>query len=244
MATKLDWNTVPKSGFKSGGGNNPDRREILRIKFTDDCSHIVRPVGPPVGFFSFFSPSLRRSFRCDLGNAAVAKQLAEVLNCEPSQKFAINVIDRSDNVIKIMEAPMTVYEQMVDVCSVNKTKAGGKNGGDWKVSTKPVKRKGGGQSRRYTANFLGKEPFTEEELARIENEDPSKNEWYILDDIYKEDDPESVKQLIEKFGSGSDSPAPKSYKKLDSEEDSFSKKPAKAVSAAKVEEMEDVDLDF
>lgn len=217
MATKLDWNSVPKSGFKSSNGSG---KPINRIKFTDNCSFIVRPIGKPVGFYNFFHKGLSRSFRCNLENSELANKIYELLSVEPSQKFAINVIDRNDNEIKVMEAPITVYEQMVDVSQTKKTKPGSNSGGDWKISTK----KEGKGVRRYTANYLGPEPFSQEELKRINNEDPEKNEWYQLESLYREDDLEAVKELLEKSNVTTDEapPVKGAWKKAPSGEEEFS----------------------
>lgn len=202
MSFSIDWNNLPSNKFKKSSGkkDGKDLKPLNFVKFTDDSSHILRPVGKAHGFFRFYYKPAKRYI---IANVKIDKdgqvtesnveELKELLGCDPEQRFAMNVIDRSDKVIKILSGPMQMLNDFGDVAKSLNIVPGGMNGGDWKITST-----GAGKSRRYRCNYLGQSPFTDEELTRIKNPDKSKNEWYILEDIYKPTDMKYVNKLVGK----------------------------------------------
>lgn len=205
MSYKLDFNNLPSSKKKSS--NNQKGRPLNFIKFTDNSKHIVRPIGSARCFWRFWYKPARRyviaKVVVDDDGVVVEdnrEELKEMLGCEPEQRFAINVIDRSDNEIKILQGPMSMAEDFAEVTQHTGNAPGGAKGGDW-----TIKSTGAGKSRRYHVNFTGPQPFSEEERARINNEDKTKNEWYILEQVYKPSDMDYVKKLVNGTTSNNDS---------------------------------------
>ena len=210
MSFKLDWENLPssnefkkKSDSSSAGGT---KRRLNFINFTDDSTHIVRPVGTARGFWRFYHPPTRRYFVANVEKDEKGRivesnidELREILGCDPEPRFAINVIDRADQQIKILQGPMTIVEQMSEHAQTTKKRPGGPEGGDWKITSKGSKK-----SRRYNCNFLDSTPFTEEELNKINNPDQSKNEWYILKEVFKPSDADYVSKVVK----GEESPKP------------------------------------
>lgn len=212
MSFTINWDKLPsnkfKKGGKSGGGKDGDKKmkPLNFIKFTDDSSHIVRPVGKAHGFYRFYYKAAKRYIIAmvkmnDEGEITESnvEELQSLLDCNPEERFAMNVIDRADKVIKILSGPIQMLNDFADVAKAKGIVPGGMNGGDWKISST-----GAGKSRRYRCNYLGPAPFTDEELLRIKNPDKAKNEWYILEDIYKPTDMKYVNKLLGK----DDAPAP------------------------------------
>jgi len=198
MPYEIDWNHLPSSFGKSGNSDSGNGRSLNFIKFSDNSTHIIRPIGKAVGFWRFWYKTAKRYITAnvqidDSGKIIESNidELKELLGCDPEQRFAINVIDRDDKQIKILQGPMTMLEQFAEVSQTTGNKPGGTKGGNWKITSK-----GSGKARRYNCNFLGPEPFTKEELARINNEDKTKNEWYVLDQVFKPTPMEDVNSLI------------------------------------------------
>ena len=192
MASAINWDNLPSSKKNSSDGNG--KRELNFIKFTNDSVHTIRPVGKAVWFYRFYYKPIRKYFIAnvdpDTGESNL-EELKEILGCDPEQRFAMNVIDRSDKKIKILQGPMTMLEQFAEVAQATGRKPGSKEGGDWRITSK-----GAGKSRRYNCNYLGSVPFTEEELEKIKNKDESKNEWYILEKVFKPSDMEYVQKMV------------------------------------------------
>lgn len=198
MATKFDWSSpIPKAPNKSGGGG--PRPVINKIKFEAGSTHIVRPIGKCVTFYRFFGAG-----RYWYADKEQLQEMQDLLKAEPQLRFAINVIDRADDVVKILEGPITMLEDFAEVAQSTKQAPGSAGGGDWKITSTGEKK-----ARRYKVNFLGPQPFTEQETLRVKNPDPAKNEFYILEQVYKANDPKQVKERIEKFGDASGDEAPK-----------------------------------
>jgi len=200
MSFKLDWNNLPSSGPKSGGGGGKkfEGRPLNFLKFTDNSTHIVRPVGAAYAYWRFWYKAARKYIIAKVivdeeGKVIESnlEELKELLDCDPEQRFAMNVIDRADNQIKILQGPMNMAQDFAEVAQHSGNSPGGSNGGDWKITSK-----GAGKSRRYHCNFTGPQPFSQEELARIKNPDKEKNEWYVLEQVFKPSDMEYVHKLV------------------------------------------------
>jgi len=198
MSYKLDWNNLASSGSKKGGNTKGDLKPLNFIKFTSDSKHIVRPVGAAHGFWRFWYAPARRYIIADVkvddeGKTTESnlEELKELLGCDPEQRFAMNVIDRSDEQIKILQGPMSMAQDFAEVAQQSGNNPGSSSGGDWRITST-----GAGKSRRYRCNFIGPQPFTKEELARIKNPDKEKNEWYMLEQVYKPSDMEYVNKIV------------------------------------------------
>lgn len=175
MASIVDWNSLggeESKGKGSGGG----KTKFLR--FESGKMYTVRPVGRAFEFFKFFVKPTNRSVVVETEDVdAAAALLSEEFGQEfkPQHRYAINVIDREDNVIKIMEGGQQIFKQFALWAKGNQTHPGGMGGGDWLVQVD-----GDGLNRKYNAQCIRPAPLSDEEMNRVKNS----GEVYDLESFY------------------------------------------------------------
>jgi len=173
MATEVDWNSNVFNGTGGKGKTN-------FLKFSPGKTVIFRPVGKAVTFAKFFVNG--RSVVVDIADKDKAQ---EILSQEAGQevtgtiRYAINVIDREDNKIKVLEGGNSIFKQFANWAKAANTHPGGNGGGNWTITAE-----GSGQNRRYNTTFVKNVPFTADEVKRLKNESEDK-ELYTLKDIFK-----------------------------------------------------------
>ena len=195
MATEVDWNNV---GGKSGGGSGGKTRFI---RFEDGKTVEVRPVGKAVEFYKFFVQETQRSVVVDLNDGTkAAEMLTEHTGKEfkPSHRYAMNVIDREDGLVKVLDGGRSIYKYFGAWAKRTKSHPGGQNGGNWTIEAE-----GKGLKREYTTTFLGPAPISDEERASIK----ANGDLYTLEDVFKAT---PLDQLIDRaFGTAAtQEPAP------------------------------------
>ncbi len=177
MATEVDWDSF--GGKESGGGS---RGKVRYIKFDDGSSHEVRPIGKVVEFAKFFikNPDGNRSIVVDIN---YANEAADILMKHSGQehkyshRFAVNVIDRSDGQVKIMEGGRQIFKYLGAWAKRHKASGPGCNaGGDWSIEAT-----GKGLNREYMTQYMGQAPVSNEEKQRIKDN----GDVYALKDVYK-----------------------------------------------------------
>ncbi len=198
MASEVDWNSL-------GGTDQQQRGRINYIRFESGKMYSIRPVGKAVEFYKFFVQSDvgRRSLCVDIEQVEkAAEMLSEKQGKEikPQHRYAMNVIDREDSTIKILEGGPMIFKFFANWAKGNNTHPGGMEGGNWQIQVQ-----GDGLARKYVTGYLGPAPFSEDELNRIKK----KGELYSLSEIYKGIE---LDNLIERaFGErDSGGPAPQS----------------------------------
>lgn len=174
MASKIDWGTVggDKKGNR-GGGDKP-----LYVEFKPDVPVTIRPIGGAVQFMKVFVN--KRSVVLDPENKDQAKALIESSTnqkCEPKMRFAINVIDRSDGKVKILENGPSIFKHFANWSKLNGNAGpGGNSGTDWNILPTGV-----GLDREYAVMPTVPTPLTPDEIAKAK--DPKG--LYPLSEIYK-----------------------------------------------------------
>ena len=159
MATEVDWASV-------GGQNSGSKVDF--IKFSAGKTVRIRPIGMAVEFCKFFirTSSGNRSVCVDLENAEKARQiLAEHTGNDeiaPQHRYAINVIDREDGEIKIMEGGSSIFKAFASWAKEAGTNPGGPGGSDWAIEVT-----GEGKLRRYQPNCIKPSVITADEKAKF-----------------------------------------------------------------------------
>ena len=157
MATEIDWSSI--------GGKRENGAKF--IKFSAGKTVRVRPVGRVVTFCKFFvqTPNGNRSVCVDMEN----KEEAATLLCDytgkeiiPQERFAINVIDREDGEIKILEGGKSIFGAFSHWAKKTGSDPGGQGGGDWSIAAT-----GEGKLRRYQPNHLKHTQVSEEEKNAV-----------------------------------------------------------------------------
>lgn len=174
----IDWASLSTPTPKSGG------KKTDFVKFEDGNTYTVRPVGKGVQFCKIFvrTPNGNRSICVDIEHKDEAAKIISAKTgneVKPQERYAINVIDRSDNSIRVMEGGSQIFKPLAIWAKGNNTAPGGNAGGDWLIT---VEGKGGANNiRRYSASFLRPVPLSADELVRVKD----KKELFDLEKIFK-----------------------------------------------------------
>lgn len=166
MASEVDWKDFGGSTGGKGGNRGAKGRFV---HFDSGTTKTLRPIGKAVKFYKFFvrGPAGPRSV---VVNPEFRNEAAQILSAhfgqeiKPSLRYAINVIDREDKQIKILEAGERVFEVFGAWSqSNNDAPPGGKQGMDWRISAK-----GDGLNRQYTVLPITPSRLSQEEIAKLE----------------------------------------------------------------------------
>ena len=188
-AVKVDWDSL--------GGDDDGNQKSAFLKFKAGHTVTVRPVGHAVEFYRFYIEGETPKIvivdpeNKDEASRILSKHTGKEM--APTHRFAINVIDREDQQIKIMEGGWSIFKFFANWAKLHNSHPGGKAGADWSIGVKGEK-----LNREYTPMAGQSTPFTPEEVERIKE----KKELYSLSDMYK---PCPLDELIAKaFGESDD----------------------------------------
>ena len=201
MASVVDWGKLGgrAANMKKGSGSGPQEGKPEWMTISDSAK--VRPIGQAVEFVKVFVDTKKgkRSVVVDPVDAdkAVALLSAEAgYDVRGSNRFAINVIDRADGRIKILEGGMQIFGFWGKWQMTTEIHPGSKEGYDWSIEAEKTGPKP--QDKKYTPIPLKPAPITEQEWALINK----KKAEYTLSDIYKST---PLDEVIDKvFGEKSD----------------------------------------
>ena len=155
MAEAKSWAEVAQSESQRG-----NRGDINNLRLVSGNNYNVRFVGDPVKFDKYFINN--KSAISDGGEKCIIRQK---FNIEPSTRYAVNVIDRADGKLKVLEIAPSVLKPVIAWWKARKHEPGGDNGCDFNIDITGQKK-----NTRYTVTALDITPFTEDEKAMIERE--------------------------------------------------------------------------
>lgn len=218
MATKHVWGNLNK-------GNNGGSDKFYKLKA--EKKNRFRPLGDPVVFYRYYVKNSEgktlSAITDDPDNCPVAQKHGET----PRKRAAVNVIDRADGKLKILEGPYSLFADINVAWDNDKVTPGSGQGGDFSVM---IEIPGGDKRRtRYSVSCNGPTPVTDEEKAMIKSSGPD-GRLYNLD---KEFAPTPVDQIEEKLGFV----APKKASKSDDFDNDSSPVASKGASSFDDEEM-------
>lgn len=218
MTAKLNWdkinidNSRVKSNKSSKNEDGTEKRKKLYITLGKKAigkTYIVRPVGNPIGTYKALLElppnDGRRQFRNvnvpmdeEGGDTFVRNHPLHVHhNVNFQAKYAINVIDREDNQLKILEGGISIFEAFRSYHEMTEKSPGGKNGADFSIEVTGQKGKDYYKTKKHQSTTL-----TEEEVAFL-----TKEGLYDLEEIYEET-PEKVWQgWVNQMEGNEDSPS-------------------------------------
>jgi hypothetical protein len=157
MATEVDWGSWEQS--EPAGGNAGSKTQFIKFKSGDKKT--LRPIGGTAHFFKIFcngrTVTVDPEFK-DAVEEKVSQALGEPIRA--NERWAINVVDRSDKKVKILEGGKTIFQHF-GMWSANHDKAspGGKQGWDWSIAATGEK-----LERRYMVQPVGPTPFKPDEI--------------------------------------------------------------------------------
>lgn len=190
MGNLVNWDDVD-TGSKLG--NKADGEKYLKLQGSQQGNvYKIRPVGKPCNFHAYYvsNPNdpkkFARAFTEDPHNCIIRQKY----NVEPKTRYAVNVIDRADGKLKIMEAPQSVFEKIKAWAKAAGQDPGSKNGADFQITVK-IPANGDKKRTEYLTTPIVQTPFTDDERDLIK----SKGLW----DLEKEFAPTPQDQIEEKL---------------------------------------------
>ncbi len=158
---------------KKGNSNSNSFPKTDYMKMEPPGTYKIRLVGQYVKFRKHFKP-----YRATVQDSEREIDPAWKAGFWPQQRFAINVIDRADGKIKVLEKPNSLFKLFHAYKAANQVDPTGKEGPDWSITVKIPKDKQGKipldkdgnpdkLKTEYTAVHLDKAPFSPEEYKKI-----------------------------------------------------------------------------
>jgi len=207
----VDWTSFNK--------NDKANSNVKYLKLEPGRSYRVRPVFKPHVFYKYFIERPQGGFGQAItdnpDNCAITKKYGE----KPKMRFAVNVIDRADGSLKVLEGPITILKQFSNWASETGTDPGSKDGGEFSIR---VECPGNDRKKtKYMVSFINYAPFADAEKAMI------KEGMYNLEDIYRATSQDKIEEKL--YGS-------------DGEEESSSKKKSEKPVASGSQISDDLDF--
>jgi len=203
-----NWDEDFKEDNKNGGSgstsNNPDRPKAVYIDMKQPGIYKIRLVGAHVKFRKHFRP-----YMANVQDGDKDIDPAWKAGFFPPQKWAINVIDRADGKLKILEKGATVFKHFANYKALFGIDPSGKEGPDFAITVTIPKGKDGKPNKlktEYAVTHLEKAPFTQAdmkvicklddkgEIKKDEKDKPISNLWR-LKEIYRTTSPEKMKKM-------------------------------------------------
>lgn len=196
MTAKLNWDKInidnSKVKNKAKNEDGTDKKKKLYVilgKKAIGKTYILRPVGSPVGVYKAVLSLPNNQWRNvnvpmdDDGGPTIARNhpLHVQHNVEFGAKYAINVIDREDNQLKILEGGISIFEAFRAYHEMAEKSPGGKDGADFSLEVTGQKGKDYYKVKKHQSTTL-----TDEEVSFLKKEG-----LYDLEEIYSET-PEKV----------------------------------------------------
>lgn len=179
----VDWTAL--SGKKDSNG-------VKYIKLEPGKTFRIRPVMKPHIIWKYYidKPNGQRSSAIteDPNNCIIVKKYNE----KPKQRFAVNVIDRSDGQLKVMEGPISILKQIGTWAAETNVDPGSNSGGEFAIR---VECPGNDRKKtRYLVQFINYAPFNDNEKKMI------KESIYNLSEVFKAAPQDKIESWL--FGDG------------------------------------------
>lgn len=167
MSNIIGWDEV-ESGSRVGGGKGDNDKYLKLSGSVQGTVYKIRPVHKPCTFYSYYVSNpddpkkFARAFTEDPQNCIIRQKY----NIEAKPRYAVNVIDRADGKLKIMEAPQSVFEKIKAWAKAAGQDPGSKNGADFQITVK-LPPNGDKKRTEYLTTPIIQTPFTDEEKEMI-----------------------------------------------------------------------------
>jgi len=180
-AVQGNWDEdFPEKNTSGSDSQNGDKKNIY-MSLSEEGNYRVRLVGHHVKFYRHWKP-IKAITHYDYKDSDPAWKAGFY----PSKRFAINVIDRADGQLKILEKGSQIFKVFSDYKSLFGKNPAGKDGPDFNIKVVIP----GGKKRQttYTVTHLDTAPFTTDEVAMI------KENIFELSKIFKSASLESIQE--------------------------------------------------
>jgi len=185
MEGYVEWgNVAPQEDKKTG--------KINYLWLRGGNKYRIRPVHKAVHFFKYFYRNEGRMRTAVCADPDTCPVLSAHSDLKPaSSRYAIYVIDRENEDLKVMEGPKTVFVPFRKKYEVtNKDPGGSTTGGDWEIEVTGS----GKDGTAYTVTYIENTPLTKEEKEMITEKMEDENARLI--NIYKVNTPEEIEKRL------------------------------------------------
>jgi hypothetical protein len=175
-AEKGNWDDF--NDDEKGNGSTTDRPKTPYLDTSKAGTYKFRPVGPYIKCRKSFKP-----YRATLSDKDLETDPAAKAGWYLPRRYAINVIDRADGELKVLEKGASVFKGFSNYKTVfQKNPSDIKEGADFVLTVKIPKINGQPNKIKteYTVTHVGTTPLTEAEIEKIK-----KQRLYPLTEIYK-----------------------------------------------------------
>ena len=236
-AEKGNWDDDFKSSKdnNSNGGNGTERRKAQFMMFKESGNYEVRFVGAYVRFLRHWMPFDKKD-RIITHKDYKGKDPAWNAGFYPRKTFAIHVIDRKDQKLKILEKGSQIFEALYRFKTANNINPAGKDAPDFVITVEIPKNDPRATKYSVTAK-AAMSPLTDKELEMI------KTEFYPLGDIYRTTPLEKIKELWDKLPEDKKIPPKKDNDKQDKNASETKSASAKKEKPAPTESVADTSAD-
>ena len=193
MADLVEWDDIePSKKGKSSGSAGSGKF----MKLGPNTERTVRPLKKPVKFFKIGDTVDKQYRSAVIEEGDIDTIKAKYPSARPQQRRACLVFDRDEgNVLRILEGPVSMFDNFKHFKNISKNEPGGPQGGDFLIKTNcPSGKKD--RDTTYEVEFVTPVPFTEEEKAQY----GEKKEDYDLQEVYKALTIEEVEEKL--YGQG------------------------------------------
>ena len=164
----IEWGDVDsgmKKSFSKGGGAGGNDKYL---KLSPGTDYKIRPVGNPCTFHAYYvsSPTDPKRFNRAITEDPANCVIRQKYNVEPKTRYAVNVIDRADGKLKIMEAPPSVFDAIKSWAKAANQDPGSKSGADFEIRL-VVPASGDRKRTEYKTTPIVQTPFTEDEKEML-----------------------------------------------------------------------------
>ena len=182
MPEKVGWGEVgeksklPKSeqpGANNTGGKN-SLPPLKYIKFEAGGVYNIRPLQSPIVFYKYFLKRDGKYFSAICEDPSTCPIFIHH-KLIPQEKYAINVIDREDGELKILEGSVSIFGRFRDCYDGSGINPGGKVGYDFQITAT-----GDGLERRYKCKKMAKTVISQAEATMLKE-----HKLFQLEKIYK-----------------------------------------------------------
>jgi hypothetical protein len=218
----VDWTSL--SGKKEGNG-------VRYLKLEPGKTYRVRPVMKPHIIWKYYlerpNGGFGKAITEDPNNCVIVKKYNE----KPKQRFAVNVIDRADGQLKVLEGPISILKQIGTWAAETNVDPGSNQGGEFAIR---VECPGNDRKKtRYLVQFINYAQFTDSEKKML------KENIYNLAEVFKP----APQDKIEAWLFGEENAGSSESSDSDSEEDVVQKSPAKQGRSKSTDSLNE-DLDW
>ena len=155
MSQIIDWKDVSeKNSGKSSG-----KSSFLKLAAG---THVVRLLGPPIAMNKFMIQGSDSRWRSAVVEDAENNPITKNHGVSPSERYAINIIDRGDGELKILEGGVSVFGEFKKYFTMTGKNPGATEGADFKISVQ-----GAGRSKKITTTFDRANSLTDDEIAYV-----------------------------------------------------------------------------